>query len=47
MDGIESDIKWFDSLGELKQYFKDKDWKLEFSWHADETKEFIDKVINY
>jgi hypothetical protein len=47
MDGIESDIKWFDSLGELKQYFKDKDWKLEFSWHSNETKEFIDKVINY
>ena len=47
MDGIESDIKWFDSLGELKQYFKDKDWKLEFTWHSNETKEFIDKVINY
>lgn len=47
MDGLNDNIKWFDSLDELKQYFKDKDWALDYCWHSDETKEFIDKVIDY
>jgi hypothetical protein len=47
MENLETSIKWYDTIDELKQYFKDKDWDLEYSWHAEETKEFVDKVINY
>ena len=47
MDDLEANVRWFDSLDEVKQYFKDKDWCLEFCWHAEETKEFVDNVINY
>jgi hypothetical protein len=47
MENLESSVKWYDTIDELKQYFKDKDWDLEYSWHAEETKEFVDKVINY
>jgi len=47
MENLETNIRWYDTIDELKQYFKDKDWDLEYSWHAEETKEFVDKVINY
>ena len=47
IDCLVNDVKWFDSLGELKEYFKEKDWELEYSWHSSETKEFIEKVLNY
>lgn len=43
---IKNDIKWFDNLSDLQRYFSKKDWELEYSWHADETKDFINKVIN-
>ena len=46
-DSLENSVKWFDSLDVLKEYFKSKDWELEYSWHAEETKDFITKVINY
>lgn len=42
-----NDVKWFDSLEELQKYFSEKDWELEYSWHADETKDFITKVLEY
>lgn len=44
---IERDIKWFESLDDIKKYFKGKDWELEYSWHQKETKEFINKVLNF
>jgi hypothetical protein len=44
---IERDIKWFESLDDIKKYFKEKDWELEYSWHQKETKEFINKVLNF
>jgi hypothetical protein len=44
---LRNEIKWFDSLGELKAYVSSKDWELEYSWHADETKDFVAKVLLY
>lgn len=44
---IENCVMWFDSKDDLIKYFKEKDWQLEYSWHAQEHKEFIDKVINW
>lgn len=46
-DGMKNDVKWFNSLKELQEYFKSKDWELEYSWHAEETKRFIDFVRQY
>ena len=47
IDELVNDVKWFDSLEELQDYFSEKDWELEYSWHDQETKEFIDQVLNY
>lgn len=47
MQSIENDVKWFDSFEELRSYVKNKDWDLEHSWCAKETREFVDKIINY
>lgn len=41
------DIKWFDSLEDCKKYTKTRDWELQYCYHCDETKEFIDKILNY
>ena len=43
---IKNDIKWFDNLSDLQRYVSKKDWELEYSWRAEETKDFINKVIN-
>ena len=47
MDGMVNDTKWFDSKGEALEFFKTKDWELEYSWHADEQKDFLKKVEDY
>lgn len=47
IDSMVCDVKWFDSLQELQQYFRDKDWELEWSYHQEETQEFINKVLDY
>jgi len=44
-DNLLSGIKWKDSKQELYDYIKNKDWELEWSWHEEETKEFIDKAL--
>ena len=47
MDQLYSQIRWFDSLKELKEYFSTKDWSLDYGWCYDDFKDFINKVINY
>lgn len=44
MDSLFNDIIWFDSLAELKDYFAKKDWALEYSWHIDYFKDFVNQV---
>lgn len=44
---LKTQLKWFDSLDELKEYFKTKDWELDWEWHSDETKRFIKDVLDY
>lgn len=41
------DIKWFKSLETCQTWAKNRDWDLQYSWHQKETKEFVDKLINY
>lgn len=38
-------INWFGPKESAYRYFLIKDWEVEYSWHADETKEFIAKAI--
>lgn len=47
MGGLENDIIWFDTLEDLQKHFREKDWELEYAWHHEETKEFIQKVLNF
>lgn len=47
MDELNSQIEWFSSLEELKERFRSKDWELTYSWHAEETRDFIDKVLSH
>ena len=47
MDDLQNEIMWFSSIDDLKKYFIEKDWELEYCWHIKNTKEFINKVINY
>ena len=42
-DSLHGQIKW-DSLRGLHDYITGKDWELEYSWHADETKDFVEKA---
>lgn len=37
-------VRWEDSREALAKYFNEKDWDLEWHWHADEMKEFITKA---
>lgn len=47
IDNLSDSVKWFDSLLSLKRYINEKDWELEYSWHARETREFIESALNY
>ena len=44
MDALYKSIIWFTSLAELKKYFANKDWALEFSWHIEYFKNFVNQV---
>jgi len=42
-----NDIHWFDSLEECKTWAEERDWELQHSWHCKETKDFVNKLLNY
>ena len=44
---IEGGVQWFLNADEALTYFKTHDWEGDYSWHQDEQKEFIRKVIEY
>jgi hypothetical protein len=46
MNELHSQIKWM-SKEDMLKYFKEHDWKGDYSYHQEETKEFVDKVIKY
>lgn len=45
IERIQSDTKWFKDKQEALNYFKTHDWEGDYSWHQEETKEFIEKSI--
>jgi hypothetical protein len=44
--GLEADIEW-KSRADMLAYFQTNDWEGKYSWHAEEQKDFIKKVIDY
>jgi hypothetical protein len=46
-DGLQEDIEWFDDKKQALEYFTNHDWQGDYSWHSTETKEFIEKSIEY
>jgi hypothetical protein len=47
MESLNNRIKWFENSAKILDYFKTHDWELEYCWHSEEQKEFIEKVIKY
>ena len=47
IDELVNKTMWFDSAAAALDYFKNKDWELEWAWNAGETKDFVDKAIAY
>jgi len=47
MQNMYNDIHWFDDLESCKKWVRERDWELQHSWHCDETKDFIQQVLNY
>lgn len=47
IEDLRNDIKWFDNKSAALKYVNEKDWELDFSWHYDETKQFVEKVKKY
>lgn len=45
-ESLESSIQWFDSKEAFHTWFKERDWKGQFSWH-DGVQEFIKDVNKY
>jgi len=38
-------IIWKDSAAGMLSFIRDRDWLAQYSWHADETKEFVAKAV--
>ena len=46
-DNLQEDIKWFDNKKQALEYFTNHDWQGDYSWHQMETKEFVNRCIDY
>ncbi len=46
IDQLKNDIKWFSSLGELKQYATGDDRELSHYYHQKEWSDFVNQVSN-
>lgn len=46
-DQLQEMIDWFESRDAALTHFREHDWRGDFSWHSDETREFVDKAIAY
>lgn len=44
-DRLEQSVKWFDSKDDARRFFKSHDWEGDYSWHAEEQKQFINRAI--
>ena len=43
---LHDQIRWFPNTAEALAWFRSHDWKGEYSWHAEEQREYIEKAIH-
>ena len=41
---MQRDTKWFDSAADALAYFETHDWAGDYSWHAEETRQFVEQA---
>jgi hypothetical protein len=41
---LSNSVKWYDTSQELLAYINEKDWELDYCWHAEETRDFVEKA---
>lgn len=41
---LEASIQWFPDKAAALKYFSEKDWSLDWSWHTDYFKRFLDRA---
>lgn len=46
-DELHNDIIWKSSRQEMLDFIKERDWEAQYSWHAEETREFVAKAIAF
>ena len=46
-DDLQNQIRWFDNKQQALAWFHTHDWEGDYSWHYDETREFIKKCSDY
>ncbi len=44
IEHLETQIQWFDSLQDLKDYFAKTDWEAKYCWGEPEFREFVKNV---
>ena len=47
IDRLVKSIHWYNSLEEIKEYFRTKDWTLSYKWYSYGNREFTNEIINY
>lgn len=47
LSNLREKVLWFDSLEALQEHFSEKDWEGDYSWHSEETKKFVEQVLNF
>lgn len=45
MKSLENNIRWFESLNDLKEYIQSEDRKLNYCYHMKEWKDFVAQVV--
>ena len=44
-DGLVSNIIWHDSKDSMLDFIRSRDWEAQYSWHAEETRDFVKQAI--
>ena len=47
IDEMRGDVKWFGTKADVNKYVTEKDWELEWSWQAGETRKFVERVTKW
>lgn len=46
-DSLEESIMWFETPKAALEWFTSHDWRGDYSWYYNETREYVDKAIKY